>query len=93
MLTNIAWFGFMVCSGVRVASFLPQLRRIAIDSLTAPSTSYPAWALWTATNLSTALYAAVSLNDPWLTLVAIAYATCGLAAIVLKVLRQGTRAR
>lgn len=92
MLTSIAWFGFIVCSGLRVASYIPQLRRIAIDSAMT-STSYPALGLWTCTNMSTSLYALVSLNELWLALVAAAYAACGLTAIVLKVLRQVTRGR
>ncbi|MDQ8731637.1 hypothetical protein [Bradyrhizobium sp. LHD-71] len=91
MLTSIAWFGFIFCSGLRLASYMPQLRRIAVDSAIASSTSYPAWGLWTCTNMSTSLYALVSLNDRWLALVAAAYAACGLTAIVLKALRRGDR--
>ena len=92
MLTNIAWLGFIVCSGLRMASFIPQLRRILIDGATAPTNSCAAWGLWTCANLSTALYAVVSLNDPWLALVSAAYASCGLTAIALKVLKRLTDA-
>lgn len=93
MLTNIAWLGFIVCSGLRMASFVPQLRRILIDGATSPTSSCAAWGLWTCANLSTALYAVVSLNDPWLALVSAAYASCGVTAIALKVLKRLTDAR
>lgn len=87
MLANIAWIGFVFLSSLRMASYVPQLWRIAVDKAMAQDASYTTWALWTCTNISTTFYAALSLNDMWLALVSAVYVACGLTAIVLKTLR------
>lgn len=88
MLTNIAWLGLVVCSGLRMASYIPQLWRMLMDKTAAPTTTYTTWALWTCTNLSTTFYAAVSLNDLWLTVAGATYASCGMCAMVLKAIKR-----
>jgi hypothetical protein len=88
MLAEMAWFGFVAFSGLRMFSYIPQIWRIAADKTGAAAISYTTWGLWTGANASTAVYAATSLHDVWLAFVSGVYAICCVAVIVLTALKQ-----
>ena len=92
MLANLTWLGFLVCKGLRMASYVPQLWRLVMDEAGAPTTTCTTWTLWTCTNLSTTFYAAVSLNDVWLSTASAAYTLCGLFVICVKAFKRLHRA-
>jgi hypothetical protein len=90
MLAEMAWFGFVAFSGLRMFSYIPQIWRIAADKTGAAAISYTTWGLWTGANASTAVYAATSLHDVWLAFVSGVYAICCVTVIALTALkRQG----
>jgi hypothetical protein len=90
MLAEMAWFGFVAFSGLRMFSCIPQIWRIAADKTGAAAISYTTWGLWTGANASTAVYAATSLHDVWLAFVSAVYAICCVTVIALTALkRQG----
>jgi len=49
-----------------MVSYLPQIYRVAVDGSGATAISYSTWGLWVGSNASTALYAAVNLQDNYL---------------------------
>jgi hypothetical protein len=62
-MADLAFYLFSFFNGLRVFSYLPQIVRVMRDTQGAVAISYSTWVLWTAANASTALYAAVSLQD------------------------------
>lgn len=54
---------FAVCNALRIAAYLPQMLKIVRHPLGAAGFSYTTWALFTAANASTALYAGAALGD------------------------------
>ena len=94
MLADIIWLGFMICSGLRIFSYIPKIRRIAADKTGAAAISYTMWGLWTAAYVTTAVYAAAGLHNIWLALASAIYATCCVTVVVLTALkRSGWRIR
>jgi hypothetical protein len=91
MLANMAWLAFVICSGLRMFSYIPQIWRIAADKAGASAISYTTWGLWTGANVSTAVYAVTSLHDLWLAFVSTIYATCCVTVIVLTALKRSGR--
>lgn len=79
---------FAMFSSVRVVSYLPQIYRVASDPNGASAISYATWSLWLGANLATALYAAVNLQDMWLAIVSVLYATCCLSVIALTSIKR-----
>jgi hypothetical protein len=79
---------FAVFSGLRMFSYLPQIRRVARDANGASAISYSTWALWTGANIATALYALTNLGDMYLAFVSIVYAVCCVTVIVLTMLKR-----
>jgi hypothetical protein len=55
-------FLFTVFSGVRLFSYLPQIRKVASDTNKASAISYSTWSMWTGANLARALHAATNLR-------------------------------
>lgn len=88
-LPQFSFLLFTIFSGVRLFSYLPQIRRIALDTNKASAISYSTWFMWTGANLATALYAASNLKDFYLAFVSTIYAACCLAVIMLTVYKRG----
>ena len=94
MLADIIWLGFVICSGLRIFSYIPKIRRIAADKTGAAAISYTMWGLWTAAYVTTAVYAAAGLHNIWLALASAIYAMCCAMIVVLTALkRSGWRIR
>jgi hypothetical protein len=91
MLANIAWLGFVTCSGLRMLSYIPRIWRIAADKTGTSAISYKTWGLWTGAYLSAALYAATDMHDMWLAFVSAIYAVCCATVIVITVLKRSGR--
>lgn len=83
---------FAVFSGLRIFSYVPQIRRVARDRNGAWAISYATWGLWTGANLATALYAFANLGDMYLAAVSTVYAACCATVIVLTVVKRNRRA-
>ena len=94
MLADIIWLGFTICSGLRIVSYIPKIRRIAADKTGAAAISYTMWGLWTAAYVTAAVYAAAGLHNIWLAFASAIYATCCVTVVVLTALkRSGWRTR
>lgn len=87
-LSQITLFLFTAFSSLRIFSYGPQIAKIAADRDGATAISYATWGLWTAGNLTTAVYAAVNLRDWYLSIVSVIYAVCCLVVIALTVLKR-----
>ena len=85
---NITFLLFTVFSLLRIVSYLPQIRAVAIDANGATAISYLTWSLWTGANIATALYAAINLHDFLLSAVSVVYAACCIAVILLTALQR-----
>ena len=85
---KIALLLFTVFSSLRIISYGPQIRKVALDGNGATAISYSTWSLWTCANLATALYAAINLHDLYLSAVSIVYATCCIVVILLTMLKR-----
>jgi hypothetical protein len=87
-LAQFSFVLFTVFSGVRLFSYLPQIRRVAADTNKASAISYSTWSMWTGANLATALYAATNLKDLYLAAVSMLYAACCLTVITLTAFKR-----
>jgi hypothetical protein len=85
---NVTFVLFTAFSALRIISYLPQIRRIAIDGNGATAISYSTWGLWTGANLATALYAAINLHDFYLSAVSTIYAACCSIVILITILKR-----
>jgi len=83
---TILFFGLF--SALRVVSYVPQIRKVALDTNGATAISYSTWSLWTCANIATALYAAVNLQDIYLSTVSAIYAVCCIVVILLTVRKR-----
>jgi hypothetical protein len=93
-ISSLTLLFFTVFSGLRMFSYLPQIRRVARDANGASAISYSTWTLWTGANMATALYALTNLGDMYLAFVSIVYAVCCVTVIVLTILkRRGVASR
>lgn len=72
---------FAVCNSVRVVAYLPQILAVIRDMNGASAISYTTWGLFSVSNLSTAIYAALVLGD--LKMVAVFAANTGCCAVIL----------
>jgi hypothetical protein len=83
---ELAWYTFIAFTlfgSLRIFSYLPQIVRIASDKHGASAISYTTWGLWTGSNASTALYAAVNLQDIYLSAVSGINTACCVVVIAL----------
>lgn len=87
-LASFALAAFTFFSFVRIVSYVPQIMKIAADKNCASAISYTTWSLWTAGHVSTALYAAVNIQDAFLATVSVVYAICCVTVIVLTVAKR-----
>jgi hypothetical protein len=76
---------YALSNALRLASYAPQILRVARDRCGAQAISCLSWNLWIAANAATAVYAWTQLHDLLLTVVNAGNALC-CAAIVLMTL-------
>jgi hypothetical protein len=86
--SSITLLLFTAFSGLRMFSYLPQIRRVARDTNGASAISYSTWALWTGANIATALYALANLGDLYLAFVSAVYAGCCMTVIAITMLKR-----
>jgi hypothetical protein len=86
--TEIVIIAFAITNGLRVVAYLPQIIRLARDETGAAAVSCCTWFLFLVSNISTATYAALVLNEPWMTVVFTANAVCSAAIVVLSMLKR-----
>jgi hypothetical protein len=86
--SNVTLLLFTAFSGLRVFSYVPQIRKVARDTNGASAISYSTWAMWIGANTTTALYAAINLGDIYLACVSALYAGCCLVVIVVTMLKR-----
>ena len=84
-ITLLAFTGFSL---LRVVSYVPQIVKVAADRNGASAISYSTWALWTAGNIATASYAAVNLQDLYLSVVSGIYAACCVVVIGVTAIKR-----
>ena len=87
-LSQVTFLAFALCNSLRVFSYLPQIVRIAADTNGASAISYLTWGLWTAANASTGFYAAINLQDFYLSAVSAINTACCLIVIVLTTIKR-----
>lgn len=85
--TDLSLIAFATCNVLRIAAYLPQMFKLARHPGAAASFSYATWALFTAANLSTAVYAGVVLGDEVLGAVHAFSALCCCTLIALAIWR------
>jgi hypothetical protein len=87
-LAEISLGAFSAFSGLRLASYLPQIHRVARDANGASAISYSTWLLWTGSHVSTGLYAAINLGDRLLAACSGLYALCCMVVIVTTAIKR-----
>ena len=87
-LSYVTFSLFVLFSGVRIVSYLPQIYRVAIDTNGASAIAYSTWFMWIGAHVTTGAYAAVNLNDRYLANVSAVFATCCALVIVLTYLKR-----
>ena len=85
--TDLYLVVFAACNVLRIAAYFPQMLKLARHPGAATSFSYASWALFTAANLSTALYAGVALGDTALSVANAFSALCCGALIAIALWR------
>ena len=82
---DVAYWLFTISNGLRIASYLPQIYRVAVDPYGASAIAYSTWLLWTIANAATAFYAVCNVSDLPLAIINLMNALCCLAVILLTV--------
>lgn len=62
-LSEITLAAFSIFNVLRLASYSPQIVRVATDTDGARAISYSTWCVWIGANGSTAAYALVNISD------------------------------
>ncbi len=81
--TEIVVLAFAATNGLRIIAYVPQIMRLARDESGATAVSSCTWVLFLISNLSTAAYASVVANEPWMGLVFVTNAVFCAAIVVL----------
>jgi hypothetical protein len=79
---------FAAFNALRLISYVPQIVRIARDTNGASAISFSTWFLWTGSHLATGAYAAVNLQDLYLTLASALFAACCVVVVVLTAMKR-----
>ena len=82
-MAEISSWLFTIFNVLRIASYLPQIYRVATDRYGASAISYSTWLMWTGANASTALYATYNVFDLPLAAINLLNAVCCLAVVLL----------
>jgi hypothetical protein len=88
MMADVSYWLFTIFNLLRIASYLPQIYRVARDQYGASAIAYSTWALWTAANGSTAFYAVYNVFDLPLAAINLLNALCCLAVILLTIYKR-----
>jgi hypothetical protein len=75
-------------NALRLASYAPQIWRVARDRCGAQAISCLSWNLWIAANATTALYAWTQLHDIVLTVVNAGNALCCIAVVAITLAKR-----
>jgi uncharacterized protein with PQ loop repeat len=84
---------FTVTNSVRVLAYLPQITKIVKDDSGAVAVSNATWLLFGVSHLSTVAYAAVVLNDSYMSVLFGANLLCCLTIIALTIYKRRRFAR
>lgn len=84
---DLSLIAFATCNVLRIAAYFPQMFKLARHPGAAASFSHATWALFTAANASTAVYAGLVLGDGVLAVVHAFSAVCCGALIALALWR------
>lgn len=87
--TEVSLAAFACCNTLRIAAYLPQMLKIIRHPQGAAGFSYATWAMFTAANASTALYAGGTLRDPTLATMHALSALCCAVLVALAAWRNG----
>jgi hypothetical protein len=87
-MADFAYWLFTVSNALRIASYLPQIYKVAIDRYGASAIAYSTWIVWTVANAATALYAIYCVFDLPLAAINLLNALCCLAIILLTVYKR-----
>ncbi len=86
-------FAFALSNALRLASYAPQIWRVARDRGGAQAISCLTWSLWVAANATTGLYAWTHLNDLMLTIVNAGNAVGCAAVLAMTLIKRSAHAR
>jgi hypothetical protein len=87
-MADVSYWLFTIFNVLRIASYLPQICRVATDPYGASAIAYSTWGLWAVANASTALYAAYNVFDLPLAAINLLNALCCLAVILLTIYKR-----
>jgi hypothetical protein len=90
---NLVVLAYGLSNALRLASYVPQLWRVARDRGGAQAISCLSWNLWTAANATTALYAGTQLHDLALTVVNAGNALCCIAVVLITLFKRAALRR
>lgn len=90
---NLIVLAYGLSNALRLASYVPQLWRVARDRGGAQAISCLSWNLWTAANATTALYAWTQLHDLALTVVNAGNALCCIAVVLITLFKRAVLRR
>lgn len=90
LLTQFLIALYATTNGLRVVSYLPQIRRVARGRSGAKVIALSTWALWSISNFTTALYAFVVVGDGLLASIS-TFNTLSCVTVVALVIRERRR--
>lgn len=79
---------FALTNGMRVLAFLPQIALLLRDRSGAAAVSCGTWLLFLVSNMSTAAYGAVVLDDRWMTLIFTGSSILNASIVALVLMRR-----
>ncbi len=92
--TEIVILAFAATNGLRIIAYVPQIMRLARDESGATAVSSCTWVLFLMSNLSTAAYSSVVVDEPWMTVVFVINAVfCAAIVALIALCRRSRRGR
>lgn len=85
---EVAYYSFMICNGLQLVSYLPQIHKIARDTNGASAISYSTWTLWLVANATTAIYSGYNLGDATMAWTNALNALCCAIVIILTAFKR-----
>lgn len=89
--TELVIVAFAATNGLRIIAYVPQIMRLARDESGAAAVSSCTWVLFLMSNLSTAAYSSVVVDEPWMTAVFVINAVFCAAIVALIALSRRSR--
>ena len=87
-IADVSYWLFTIFNVLRIASYLPQICRVATDPYGASAIAYSTWGLWAIAKACTALYAAYNVFDLPLAAINLLNALCCLLVILLTIYKR-----